>query len=94
MMWPQRILSSALARRTQLGLKITSKDTLFSSLAFTQVPMTNFDVAWVLSLGRRQTFLDNLQLLKLLETQLRVINTPEAIPACTAKYRWPASRAS
>jgi glutathione synthase len=41
--------------------------------------LQGFDLVWVLSLGSRETFLDKIQLLKLLEQKTRVVNSPDAL---------------
>jgi len=46
----------------------------------------NFDLVWLLSLGKRHSFLDKIQLLKILETQTRVINSTEALLYLRSKY--------
>ena len=46
----------------------------------------DFDLVWVLSLGKRNSFLDKIQLLKILETQTRVINSTEALLYLRSKY--------
>lgn len=51
----------------------------WSDLPFAHGKISGFDAVWVLSLGRREHFLDLIQLLKLLEGQTRVLNTPEAL---------------
>jgi len=56
-----------------------SNDMTFDALKFTQTVLAGFDVIWVLSLGPRESFLDNIQLLKLLAAHLRVINSPESL---------------
>ncbi len=54
-------------------------DQSLEGLGFAQSPMAAFDVVWVLGLGRRETFLDKIQLLKLLAQRIRVINSPDAL---------------
>src|ERR1044072_8165157 len=53
------------------------KNAAFNHMEFTHSPLSAFDTVWILSLGRRQTFLDNIQLLKLLAARVRIVNSPE-----------------
>lgn len=46
----------------------------------------DFDLVWVLSLGKRNSFLDKIQLLKILEAHTRVINSTEALLYLRSKY--------
>ena len=46
----------------------------------------DFDLVWLLSLGKRNSFLDKIQLLKILEAQTRVINSTEALLYLRSKY--------
>jgi len=45
-----------------------------------------FDLIWILSLGKRRSFLDKIQLLKLLESKVRVINSTDALLHLRSKY--------
>ena len=46
----------------------------------------DFDLVWLLSLGKRNSFLDKIQLLKILETRTRVINSTDALLYLRSKY--------
>ncbi|MBV1877838.1 MAG: hypothetical protein KUG79_09375 [Pseudomonadales bacterium] len=50
------------------------------------LPLQPSDLAWVLSLGQRQCFLDKVQLLRCLQQHCRVINSIDAIMHLKSKY--------
>lgn len=62
------------ARVFDLTAPLTAKTPL---PAGTDRSLAEADIVWVLSLGNRESFLDKIQMLKLLK--VRVINTPEAL---------------
>jgi glutathione synthase len=51
-----------------------------------QHPMASFDVAWLFSLGMRQSFLDKYQLLFSLGDKVRFVNSLDAIMHLKSKY--------
>lgn len=49
-------------------------------------PLADADLVWVLSLGRRDSFLDKMQLLALLERRVRVVNSVQSLLHLKSKY--------
>lgn len=54
--------------------------------AFHQAPLEDFDIAWIMSLGMRQSFLDKMQLLFSVQQHCRLINSLDAIMHFKSKY--------
>src|SRR5688500_11106993 len=48
--------------------------------------LSEFDYVWILSVGQRSTFLDKIQILSLLPSSVKVINSLEAILFINSKY--------
>lgn len=51
-----------------------------------RVPLSEFDYVWILSVGQRSSFLDKIQILWLLSSRVKVINSLEAILFIHSKY--------
>lgn len=51
-----------------------------------RIPLSEFDYVWILSVGQRSTFLDKIQILLLLPSTVKVINSLEAILFINSKY--------
>ena len=59
-------------------------DTLYPDLPldylnYSRQKLSQFDVVWILSMGRRESYLDKMQMLKLLSKDQRVVNHPDAL---------------
>lgn len=48
--------------------------------------LSDFETVWILSLGRRDTFLDKIQLLRLAEKDTRLINSVDSLMFLKSKY--------
>ena len=48
-------------------------------LNYSREKLSRYDVIWVLSMGKRETYLDKIQMLKFLSEKQRVVNAPEAL---------------
>lgn len=64
----------------------SSQHNIDRSTSMNSLDCEGFDCIWVLSLGERASFLDKLQLLRILEGQTRVINSTEALLHLRSKY--------
>lgn len=65
---------------------VASPRKLESSQSTVALDCQSFDYVWVLSLGERASFLDKLQLLRIVERQTHVINSTEALLHLRSKY--------
>jgi len=72
--------------QTQGFYEVASSQNFERSGSAATLDCLSFDCVWVLSLGERASFLDKLQLLRIVEGQTRVINSTEALLHLRSKY--------